>query len=201
LTDTRRIFIWQALTATLSAALLLRANASPATDATVTEKVTAMNASPSQEQIIRHLRHSNEIAKQAMAAGHHPFGAILVAPDHETVVMTQGNINTVQHAESELARRAAARFSPEELWQHTLYSSVEPCAMCAGTQYWANIGRLVYGISERELLAMTGAHEENPTLDVPSRYVFERGQKQIEVIGPVTEVQAEIAELHRGFWD
>ena len=160
-----------------------------------------MRSSPSPEEIIRHLRHTNAIAKQALADGHHPFGAILVAPDHATVVMTQGNINTVQHAESELARRAAAELCPEELWHHTLYSSVEPCAMCAGTQYWANIGRLVYGISERDLLSMTGAHSENPTLDVPSRYVFEHGQKQIEVIGPVAEVQAEIADLHRRFWN
>lgn len=201
MTETRRTFVWQTLTGAFSAVLLVRAHAAPAIDDIATEKAAVMHTSPSQDQIIRHLRHSNQIAKQAMAAGHHPFGAVLVAPDHETVVMTQGNINTVQHAESELARRAAAELSAEELWQHTLYSSVEPCAMCAGTQYWANIGRLVYGISERELLAMTGAHEENPTLDVPSRYVFEQGQKQVEVIGPVAEVQEEIAALHRGFWD
>jgi tRNA(Arg) A34 adenosine deaminase TadA len=72
--------------------------------------------------------------------------------------------------------------------------------MCAGTQYWAHIGRLVYGMSERDLLALTGAHPENPTLDLPCREVFARGQKPIEVIGPVREVEADIATLHRGFW-
>jgi tRNA(Arg) A34 adenosine deaminase TadA len=72
--------------------------------------------------------------------------------------------------------------------------------MCAGTQYWAHIGRLAYGMSERALLALTGDHPENPTLDLPCREVFARGQKAVEVIGPVPAVEAEIAELHRVFW-
>ena len=41
--------------------------------------------------------------------------------------------------------------------------------MCAGTQYWANIGRVVFGIEETPLLALTGGHPENPTLDLPCR--------------------------------
>ena len=40
-------------------------------------------------QQLRHLRRANEVARAAMAAGHHPFGALLVAPDGETVLMEQ----------------------------------------------------------------------------------------------------------------
>jgi tRNA(Arg) A34 adenosine deaminase TadA len=72
--------------------------------------------------------------------------------------------------------------------------------MCAGTQYWAHIGRVVYGMSEHRLLEITGNHVENPTLDLPCREVFARGQKAMEVIGPVQEIEAEIAELHLRFW-
>lgn len=146
------------------------------------------------------LRRANEVARRAMADGHHPFGAILVAPDGHTVLLEQGNVDSVNHAESVLAREAAARFAPEFLWGCTLVTTVEPCAMCAGTQYWANIGRLVYGMSESRLLALTGNHSENPTLDLPCREVFDRGQKALQVIGPVPEVEDEIAQLHRGFW-
>ncbi|NJR20228.1 MAG: nucleoside deaminase [Hyphomonadaceae bacterium] len=85
--------------------------------------------------------------------------------------MMQGNVSAVEHAEAVLAREAAKRFAPEYLWQCTLVTTVEPCAMCAGTQYWAHIGRLVYGLSERDLLALTGNHAENPTLDLPCREV------------------------------
>jgi tRNA(Arg) A34 adenosine deaminase TadA len=152
------------------------------------------------EQVIAHLRHANEVARRAMSLGRHPFGAILVAPDVETVLAEQGNVDTVNHAESTLARNAATNFTPDYLWQCTLVTTVEPCAMCAGTQYWANIGRLVYGLSERRLLQLTGNHDENPTMDLPSRTVLAAGQKVVEVIGPVSEVETEISALHRDFW-
>lgn len=148
----------------------------------------------------RLLRLANAVARRAMEAGHHPFGAILVAPDGHTVLMEQGNVNTVNHAESVLAREAASRYEPAFLWGCTLVTTVEPCAMCAGTQYWAHIGRLVYGMSEARLLALTGNHSENPTLDLPCRDIFDRGQKPMQVIGPVPEVEEEIAALHRDFW-
>ncbi len=151
-------------------------------------------------QVLAALRRANEVARAAVAAGHHPFGAVLVAPDGETVLMEQGNVDTVRHAESELARDAAQRFDAALLWHCTLVTTVEPCAMCAAAQYWAHIGRLVYGLEERRLLALTGNHAENPTLDLPCRVVFAAGQKAVQVTGPVAAVEDEIAALHRGFW-
>jgi tRNA(Arg) A34 adenosine deaminase TadA len=159
-----------------------------------------MHAAMTPDQIARHLRRANAVAARALTLGRHPFGAILVAPDGETVLAEQGNVDTVNHAESTLARTAATNFTPEYLWQCTLVTTVEPCAMCAGTQYWAHIGRLVYGMTERRLLELTGNHGENPTLDLPCRTVLAAGQKTIEVIGPVAEVEPEIAALHLDFW-
>jgi len=161
---------------------------------------TNARTAPTLEQMVRHLRRADAIAQRAVAMGRHPFGAILVGPDHETVLLEQGNAGTVNHAESVLARTADLNFTPEYLWGCTLYTTVEPCAMCAATQYWANIGRLVYGLGERRLLELTGNHAENPTLDIPSRYIFEHSQKAIQVHGPIAEVEEEIAALHRAFW-
>lgn len=155
---------------------------------------------PTPSQLARWLRAANEVAAQALAQGHHPFGAVLIAPDGETVLLTQGNVDSVNHAEAVLAREAARRFDAHTLWHSTLVTTVEPCCMCAGTQYWAHIGRVVYGMSESRLLALTGNHAENPTLDLPCREVFARGQKAIGVWGPVPEVEDEIAALHRDFW-
>ena len=155
---------------------------------------------PSLDQILQHLRRANAVARRAASFGHHPFGAILVGPDHETVLLEQGNVSTVNHAEAVLARTADMNFPAPYLATCTLYTTVEPCAMCAGTLYWANIGRLVYGMDEGRLRAFTGNHPENPTLDLPCRDLFARGQKAIEVIGPVPEVEAEIAALHQTFW-
>jgi tRNA(Arg) A34 adenosine deaminase TadA len=150
--------------------------------------------------IERHLREAHGIAEAAVRAGHHPFGALLVAPDHTTVLLRQGNVDAVNHAEAVLAREAAARFDAVFLWGCTLVTTVEPCAMCAGTQYWAHIGRLVYGVSEADLRALTGNHPENPTLDLPCRQVFDHGQKAVEVIGPVDGLHELLLAPHRAFW-
>ena len=152
------------------------------------------------EQAVRHLRQANAVAARTMAQGHHPFGAILVAPDGETVLAEQGNVDQVNHAEAVLARHAASNFEAGYLWGCTLVTTVEPCAMCAGTQYWAHIGGLVFGMTEKRLLELTGNHHENPTMDLPCRTVLAAGQKAVQVTGPVAEVEAEIAALHRSFW-
>ena len=161
---------------------------------------TPSGLDPTPAQRIKHLRRANAIAQRALDRGHHPFGAILVGPDQETLLFEQGNIDTVNHAEATLIRTAYTNLTPDYLWACTLYSTVEPCVMCAGTQYWANIGRLVYGVSEKRLLELTGNSPENPTLNIPCRHVFEKGQKPIQVWGPIPEVEAEIIKLHEGFW-
>lgn len=102
------------------------------------------------------------------------------------------------HAELVALREASRRIPPERLAQATLYSSAEPCAMCAGAVYWSGISRVVYALSEKRLLTLTGNHPENPTLALPCREIFARGQRRIEVIGPMLEDEA--AAVHLGFW-
>src|SRR5262249_41893623 len=150
-------------------------------------------------QMIAHLRAADAVAREAAEHGHHPFAAVLVGPD-DRVLMRQGNLDTVRHAETELCRRAAATFRPDFLWRCTLVSTFEPCAMCAGTLYWANIGRLVYGVEEATLLALTGGHTENPTMSLSCRAVLGSGQKQIQVHGPFPEIEDELMAPHRTFW-
>ena len=110
---------------------------------------------------------------------------------------TEGGDRTA-HAERLLASWAARTYDLPFLAQTTLYTSAEPCAMCAGAIYWAGIGRVVYGQSEKGLKAQTGAHDENPTLDLPCRLVFEAGQRPIDVVGPLLEEEA--AQLQADFW-
>jgi tRNA(Arg) A34 adenosine deaminase TadA len=70
--------------------------------------------------------------------------------------------------------------------------------MCAGGIYWMGIGRVVFALSEEGLLAYTGSHEQNPTLNLPCREVFARGQKSITVLGPLLVEEA--GKVHEGFW-
>ena len=159
-----------------------------------------MTQGPTEKQMVRHLLRANEIALRSRDFGHHPFGCIVVGPDHETTLIEHGNIDVVDHAESSAARIAWRQFDSSFLWNCTLYTTVEPCAMCAGTIYWANIGRVVYGMSESSLREITGDDAENPTLNLPCRAVFATSFKLIQVVGPVGEVAEEFERLHRSFW-
>ena len=148
------------------------------------------------------LRLAFAVADRARQGGDHPFGSILVGPDG-SVLMEQGNGYSSEggdrtaHAERLLASRAKT-YDSAFLAQCTLYSSAEPCAMCAGAIYWSGIGRLVYGQSEHDLKIATGDHPENPTLDLPCRQVFAAGQRAVEVVGPMLEEEA--AALQHAFW-
>ncbi len=161
---------------------------------------SAADDGPSLQQQVALLRRADAVARRAMGMGRHPFGAVLVAPDHDTVLAEQGNIDTVHHAEATLARQASLNWPADYLWRCTLVTTFEPCAMCAGTIYWAHIGRVLFGASEASLLALTGNHPENPTLSLPCREVFASGQKKLMVIGPVAEMQEELLQTHQGFW-
>src|SRR5258708_31136446 len=101
------------------------------------------------QQMLAHLRSADAVAREAAGHGHHPFGAVLVGPD-DRVLVRQGNLDTVPHAQSELCPRAAAACAPQLLWGCPLVSPFEPCPSCARPVYWANVGRLVYCVEEVE---------------------------------------------------
>lgn len=149
------------------------------------------------------LRRTFDIARQSRAKGDHPFGALLADANGE-ILMEQGNGFSAEggdmtaHAERMLATRASRAYGTEFLAGCTLYSSAEPCAMCSGAIYWAGIGRVVFGQTEKSLKDITGDHPENPTLDLPCRVVFAAGQRKVEVVGPLLE--AEAMALQSDFW-
>jgi tRNA(Arg) A34 adenosine deaminase TadA len=153
---------------------------------------------------LRLLRQAIALSAQSRLAGRHPFAA-LVADQDGNIVASAGNNSMppdgdpTQHAELAAVAMAARLRTPEELLKCTLYTSAEPCCMCAGAVYWCNIGRVVYALSEHRLLGLTGDHPENPTFSLPCREVLVRGQRRIEIWGPALEEEA--AQPHAGFWD
>ena len=70
--------------------------------------------------------------------------------------------------------------------------------MCAGGQYWAGIGRLVFALSGAQLADL--APVDAPTLRLSSREVFARGNVPIVVEGPCDELAAEAVSVFEGFW-
>jgi tRNA(Arg) A34 adenosine deaminase TadA len=158
---------------------------------------------PKRDYDERLLRQAFAVARRAREGGDHPFGSVLADRDGN-VLREQGNGYTSEghdrtaHAEKLLASWAAKSLSLDQLRECTLYTSAEPCAMCAGAIYWAGIGRVVYGQTEHDLKTQTGAHAENPTLDLPCHIVFEAGQRPTEIVGPLLEQES--AQLQADYW-
>jgi tRNA(Arg) A34 adenosine deaminase TadA len=146
------------------------------------------------------IRRTIEIAQAARAHGNHPFGALLVDPHGRVLLEAENTVVTerdcTSHAETNLMRAASRQLAPEVLAAATLYTSTEPCPMCAGAIYWGGVRRLVYSVGQAGLYALMppGAW----ALELPAREVFSRAAGQLEVIGPLLE--AEGLEAHAGFW-
>lgn len=142
------------------------------------------------------LRHCFKLASAAVDAGDHPFAAVFVV---DGAAVMEG-LNTVcsdwdptAHGEMKILRAAAAQLSQEQLSTGTLYSSMEPCAMCAGAMHWLGIRRVVYGCSANRLAEFT-----KNRLRMTCREVFATSDSSIEVVGPLLEDEA--FELHRAYW-
>lgn len=129
--------------------------------------------------------------------------AALTGPGGDILLEAENTVTTGRdatgHAETNLVRLATAKYEAGFLRTCTLYTSTEPCAMCSGAIYWGNVGRVVYALGEDELLALTGANEENPTMALPCREVFRAGQRPLLVVGPIDLPEAR--EIHAGFWN
>lgn len=154
------------------------------------------------ETDLQHLRRTIELASASRARGDHPFGALLAGPDGAILLEAMNSCGTqgdrTGHAERNLMTEASQLYSAEYLANCTMYTSAEPCAMCAGSVYWAGVGRVVHGMSEQSLKDLIGPDPENLTMDLPCVQVFASGQRKVEVVGPL--LSDESAIVHHGFW-
>jgi tRNA(Arg) A34 adenosine deaminase TadA len=153
------------------------------------------------ENDLRLIRAAIEVAGNARNNGNEPFGALL-ADEHGNILLESENTIITEkdctgHAEANLMRQASRKYDREFLAKCTLYTSTEPCPMCAGAIFWGNVRRVVYGLSEEGLYGMMGEGDEEVLL-LPCREILARGQKPIKVIGPVLEEEAK--KVHEGFW-
>jgi tRNA(Arg) A34 adenosine deaminase TadA len=157
----------------------------------------------SDEFDLRHLTRAIELAAAAREHGNHPFGSLLVDGDGAVVLEAENTVVTgrdcTAHAEQNLVREASARFGPDQLEAFTLYTSTEPCAMCAGAIFWSGIGRVVFALSSATLGEIVRDPTGAGTLAMSCREVFDRGGRTVDVRGPLIEDEARI--VHEGFWN
>ncbi len=94
-----------------------------------------------------------QLALQAAEEGEIPVGAVVVC---EQKIIARGYnqteklIDVTAHAEMLALTAAFNYFGAKYLPDCTLYVTLEPCTMCAGALFWAQIGRVVYGARDEK---------------------------------------------------
>ena len=146
------------------------------------------------------MRLAFEEARRAVKEGNEPFGAVLVK-DGEVVATGRNKINSendpTYHAETGLIRDFCHESGVTDLSGYTMYTSCEPCVMCAGCMIWSKLGRMVYGISVEQLFSLLEgstsdvfSQEDDRGIRMPSAEVFSRSRNRIDIIGGILEEEA-----------
>jgi len=153
------------------------------------------------EADLPHLRRCVELAAEAVAAGDHPFGSVLVAADGTVLAEDRNREVTAgdatRHPEFALAQWAAANMAAQERAAATVYTSGEHCPMCAAAHGWVGLGRIVYATSSQQLggwLADLGV-SPGPVLPLAITQVV----PGLVVAGPAPGLAGQVRDLHRRF--
>ncbi|GAA0675858.1 nucleoside deaminase [Natronoarchaeum mannanilyticum] len=116
----------------------------------------------------RHMRRAFDLAREAADRGDEPFGSVLVR-ENEVVAAASNRVVTEsdlrRHPELDLAREAHREYSPEERARTVMYTSTEPCPMCAGGLRGVGLDRIVYSVGGDEIVDFTGG---DPAVRAPA---------------------------------
>src|SRR5881227_468699 len=131
----------------------------------------------------RWMRESLRAAREAQKRAEVPIGTCVVLAGKLLAVAgnrTRSDCDPTAHAEIVALREAARKFGNYRLASATVYSTIEPCAMCAGALIQARVPLLVYGATDEK----AGAVESHFHLcDAPQL------NHRIEVIKGVLEAE------------
>jgi tRNA(adenine34) deaminase len=105
-----------------------------------------------------------EEAKRARDRGDYAIGAVItqLTGNREVVIASAGNRvktsgSSIKHVELETLKYVSSGYG-RYLPDFVLYSTHEPCAMCAGACVWSKIGAVVFGVSQDDITAYGRKH-------------------------------------------
>jgi len=141
------------------------------------------------------MRKAIKLAKENIKTGNGPFGAVIVK-DGEIIAETSNSVtrdnDPTAHAEVNAIRQACEKLQTFDLSGCEIYSSCEPCPMCLGAIYWAQLDKL-YFASSRQDAAGAGFNDE---------FIYEELAKNIrERKIPTRQIMKEEADIVFKTWD
>jgi len=143
---------------------------------------------------ITHEHFMREAIAEAFTAlhdGEPPFACLLVDSHGKVCLKDRDRVRELRdwaaHAESNLLHRACRELDVPDLSNYTLYTTVEPCAMCFTSGWLNRLGTLVYGATIAEVAAATGGKQRE--MPIPVNELNERGGQSVAIIGGVLAPQ------------
>jgi tRNA(adenine34) deaminase len=132
-------------------------------------------------------------AKRAGDRGDYPIGAVItrLVDAREVVIASAGNRvktsgSSIKHVELETLKYVSSGYG-RYLEDFILYSTHEPCAMCAGACIWSRIGAVVFGVSQEDIDAYGRKHGTEyykwRACLISCRFVLEKGHHVVPVLG------------------
>jgi guanine deaminase len=101
----------------------------------------------------KYMRMAIQLSELSVKSGGGPFGAVVVKDD-KVIASSSNSVTTdndpTAHAEVNAIRKAATELGTYNLRGCTIYSSCEPCPMCLGAIYWAQIDELYYANTKED---------------------------------------------------
>ena len=144
------------------------------------------------------MREAFKAARASATNGDYPMGAVLVKNDtiisvgYETLKSANDPVNG--HAEIDAIRKACAALKQSYLEGCTLYSTHEPCPMCAAAAFWAKVGTIVFSVSREKMIEQMENKQRKSSdkfswrqIAISCKDVIAAGKGPIEIITGVLE--------------
>jgi tRNA(Arg) A34 adenosine deaminase TadA len=137
------------------------------------------------------MRQAFEAAHESARRGDYPIGSIItkdeevIAIGYETLKQDNDPVNG--HAEIDAIRKACKKLNQPYLNQCVLYSTHEPCSMCASAAIWAKISSIVFSVFQDDMIIeMENKKKQNSSfswrqIEIPCSYVLERGTPRVQM--------------------
>lgn len=129
------------------------------------------------------VRKALDLALMSKKEGNEPFGAILVK-GNKIVAYGKNKTKTYSdptyHAEAGLIRDFCHHNKITSLKDYNLYTSCEPCAMCAAAMVWAQLGKIIYSVTHKQLSRIAGNN-----MMVSCKYIFKKSPHKPKLIEKV----------------
>ena len=145
-----------------------------------------------------YVREAIELAREAVSDGNAPFGSLLVVGEEVVKRSTNTTVtddDITAHPELKLARWAASELDADDLGDCTMYTSTEPCEMCATAIHYAGLNRVVYSVSAESVARVRGDAESG--LSCAAVITHKGGTTNVD--GPILE--ADGIQVHEAFYE